>query len=104
MSRTWKALGDFIILAKDEVKSNSGLILDSHYIVASVGGFVPVDIECGEVVVLSDDAELTHIEPSNPNSPCAVHYSKICATSLGDDEPDYIEMHEEPLSIMEVEI
>jgi len=87
MSKAWKAIGDFLILAKDEVKSNSGLILDAHYSVVGVGGFVPIEIECGDVVVLSDDAELTHIEPSNPNSPCAVHYRNICATSVGEGEP-----------------
>lgn len=100
MSKAWKAIGDFIILAKDDVKSNSGLILDAPYTVMSVGGFVPIDIECGEVVVLSDDAELTHIEPSNPNSPCAVHYSKICATSFGDNKPEYVEMNNEPVALL----
>ena len=105
MNKVWKAVGEFIILAKDEVKSNSGLILDAPLIVMSVGGFVPVDIECGESVVVTSDAELTLLEPSNPNSPCSVHYSKICATTVGDDITDfveeYIEMHEEPLEMIE---
>jgi hypothetical protein len=103
VSKAWKAIGDYIILAKNDVKSKSGLILDAPYIVMSIGGFVPIDIECGVAVVLSGDAEPTYLEPSNPNSPCAVHYRNICATD-GGDEPDYIEMHEEPLAIMEVEV
>tara|TARA_B100001175_G_C19482446_1_gene627902 strand:+ start:78 stop:362 length:285 start_codon:yes stop_codon:yes gene_type:complete len=82
VSKVWKAIGDFVILAKDDAKSNSGIILDTDYIIVGVGGFVPVDIECGDGVALIANAEPTLLEPSNPNSPIAVHYSNICSISI----------------------
>jgi hypothetical protein len=78
----WRAVGDFVLLTKDDGKSNSGLIIDAPHIITSIGEFVPTDLTEGVSVVLCDDAELTHIEPSNPNSPFVVHYTKICAASF----------------------
>ena len=81
---SWKAVGDFVLLQKDEGQNKLGLIIDAPYIVASLGEFVPTDLVEGDRVVLCDDAEPTHLEPSNPHSPCVVHYTKICAASSND--------------------
>lgn len=82
----WRAVGDFVLLTKDDGKSNSGLIIDAPYIVISIGEFVPTDLTEGISVVLCDDTVLTHIEPSNPNSPYVVHYKNICAATFDGGE------------------
>lgn len=89
----WKAIGEFVLLAKDDGKSKSGLIIDAPYTVTSIGADVPTGLTEGIVVALCDDTVLTHLDPSNPKSPYVVHHRNICAASLdGGDEVPIIHM------------
>lgn len=82
----WRAVGDFVVLSKDNGKSNSGLILDAPYVVTSVGESVPTDITEGVNVVLFDDEKMTVLDPSDSNSPHIVHYKNICAATYDGGE------------------
>ena len=67
MERSWKALGEFVLVAKHEEVSDYGLLVDAPYVVLSVGGFVPVELYEADIVsVNGTTTELNKVEPSNP--------------------------------------
>lgn len=86
MNVSWKALGEFVILAKYDAQNEFGLIVEQPFEVQNVGSFVPIDIEMGNHVVLREDAFYTTLEPSNPTSPISVHYTDLVAFSTHDGE------------------
>jgi len=92
VNRNWKALGEFVILAKYESHNEFGLIIEQPFEVQSVGGFVPIDLNMGDHVVLRSDSFTTLLEPSNPTSPISVHYTDLVAFSL--QEGEHITMEE----------
>lgn len=92
MNRCWKALGEYVLLAKYDAENEFGLILEQPFSIHSVGGFVPIDLTEGDHVVLHSEAVYTQIEPSNPTSPISVHYSDLVAFSL--EEGEQISMEE----------
>ena len=95
MLRSWKALGEYVLLAKFQAQSEFGLIIETPYEIQSVGGFVPIDLTIGDHVFLSKDANITLLESSNPTSPTSVHYSEICAFSIQQGQEDYLYTEEE---------
>ena len=101
MNRSWKALGDFVLLTKHEHENDYGLIVDSPLRVISIGGFVPIDLVEGNIVSLNVSAsELSKVEPSNPTSPLVVHYNKISAVLL--EEPIAEIMYADTSDLLEV--
>ena len=86
MERSWKALGEFVLVTKHEEVSDYGLIVDAPYVVLSVGGFVPVELYQADIVSLNvNPTELNKVEPSNPTSPLMAHYTAIGAVLSGEE-------------------
>ena len=89
MNRSWKALGDFVLLGKEEAVNDYGIIVDTPFKVISGGGFVPIDLYEGDIVSVNvSTEELTKLEPSNPTSPVAIHYNKIQAVLSEQEAPE----------------
>ena len=86
MDRSWKALGEFVLVTKHEEVSDYGLIVDAPYVVLSVGAFVPIDLYQADIVSLNvNPTELNKVEPSNPASPLMAHYTVIGAVLSGEE-------------------
>jgi len=77
--RSWKALGEYVLLERTIEENEFGLIVNGLLKVYDVGSSVPIELYNGDYVVLLGGAEQHFIEPSDPTSPVMVHYTKLGA-------------------------
>lgn len=79
MSATWRAVGNFVSLRKSNTKNDLGLITGVEYSVDSVGDTVPITLKVNDRVILTDDATIISLAPSNSTTNLVVNYADIIA-------------------------
>ena len=75
MSATWRAVGNFVSLRKSNTKNDLGLITGVEYSVDSVGDTVPITLKVNDRVILTDDATIISLAPSNSTTNLVVNYA-----------------------------
>lgn len=87
----WSAAGVFVLLKRDSGESEAGLIISTHYCVKSIGDAVPIKLNRGDSVIVSDDAKLLPFTEQHPQGLYIVHYSDIVARAALEEIP-YVEV------------
>ena len=87
----WSAAGAFVLLKKESSESEAGLIINTHYCVKSIGDAVPINLNRGDSVIVSDDAKLLPFTEQHPQSLYIVHYGDIMARTALEEIP-YVEV------------
>ena len=66
-------------LRKSNTKNDLGLIIGVEYSVDSVGDSVPITLKVNDRVVLTSDATIISLTPSNSTTKLVVNYADIIA-------------------------
>jgi hypothetical protein len=85
MSASWRAVGEFVLLKKDNQENEMGLIIDTHYCVKSIGDTVPLRLNRNDMVVVNDGATITPLTPSNRLNLFIVHYKDLVARDVAEE-------------------
>jgi hypothetical protein len=85
MSASWRAVGEFVLLKKDNEVNEMGLIIDTHYCVKSIGDTVPLRLNRNDMVVVNDGATITPLTPSNRLNLFIVHYKDLVARDVAEE-------------------
>jgi len=85
MSASWRAVGEFVLLKKDNQENEMGIIIDTHYCVKSIGDTVPLRLNRNDMVVVNDGATITPLTPSNRLNLFIVHYKDLVAKDAAEE-------------------
>ena len=85
MSASWRAVGEFVLLKKENVKSELGLIIDVNYCVKSIGDTVPLRLNRNDTVVVADEGQITPLLPADRLNLFIVHYKDIVARDVAEE-------------------